>query len=92
MPNAEQVTPKAEQVALNAAPSTTGIERGLESSEPEDAGDSTEMPGPEPVWGETENSASEADYMNEQGDQFEQLWGRTEMAACTTICQWMVYS
>ena len=65
VPNPESVVSNAEPVALNVALSTTGIEKRLESSEPEDAGDSIEMPGARPVWGAAEDSASGADSMGE---------------------------
>ena len=49
-------------------PHVTGIERRLESNEPEDAGNSTEIPGAEPVWGGAGDYASEVDSMDEQCD------------------------
>lgn len=76
-------------------PHVTGIERRLESNEPEDAGSSAEIPGAEPVWGGAGDYASEVDSMDEQCDKLELYkcqYGGEQMAACAAICQWMVYS
>ena len=60
------------QVALNTTQSA-GIARILQGKEHVNACNSVEMLDAEPVKGEAEDSASEADFMDEQSDQLEQF-------------------